>query len=781
MRKILKFCRTRPKQIILFNILLTVFFAWSLTKIRFNPSVEIIAVSKQKTDQLIKKYAPNLDRKWSFFLAVRSKDLFDVKKLRVFEKVIHDVEKLPWVTGSTNPFNSLTLEVGDEKKVRLLPLSPHFRAPRNKEELAEFKKNLENDFLGGKLLYSPKEQALAVVFTDNPGEGKTYSKKQLELYYKTIAPLNPYFDKVYTGGDFLFQSLSSIFLSRDLFRLLGGALFLLLLVLYWGLRSVRGMLLPLVVVGTGTVWSLGLSRLLGLEITLISVSIPPMVLAIGSSYAVHILSQYFREAPLHQDDKNSDWLTEAIIHVQKTIFMASLTTLIGFSGLLATSTPAARAFGIMAGLGILSCALLSFFFLPAVLSLMPLPSGGHVKRIRRGRAPRLMGAVGYWVYRHYRIVLLISLGLSVAAIAAYPHISFKSDFTRYFPKNIREVRDLGFIIKNFGGVQTLNLTLTAPENRRNYFLRPEVQKKVTALEEHLKKNPNIGEITSFTSYARLLQRHLDPEVREPGRGVLIYIAKQLRWAETRNVFPKNTPELLSPDGSRMTIIFRIRPNPGDLALDLVSLKTLVDEVKKSSSVFLPEGITAEVWDPVLRFLDIPEIVSRDQMVSTLLALGLILILTTLFFRSFIYGLVTMIPIVMGIVANVLLMVLLKIPLDVVTMMTTSIIIGVGIDDSIHYLLQFVQQYEQSKRIDLAVAQTGKISGLPIVLTTFSIMAGLIILTLARFKGIVYFGFLLSVSLLATMLSTLLIIPAVIPFLYRRGLLPGARTESRYPG
>ena len=110
--------------------------------------------------------------------------------------------------------------------------------------------------------------------------------------------------------------------------------------------------------------------------------IPPLIFALGSSYSIHILNQYYYEAAASSNDNR--WIVPAIFHITKTVIMASVTTAIGFGSLLFSTIERIREFGIFTSFGILLCAFLSLFIYPAVLSHLKAPRESHKKRISKG-------------------------------------------------------------------------------------------------------------------------------------------------------------------------------------------------------------------------------------------------------------------------------------------------------------------------------------------------------------------------------------------------------------
>ena len=146
----------------------------------------------------------------------------------------------------------------------------------------------------------------------------------------------------------------------------------------------------------------------------------------------------------------------------------------------------------------------------------------------------------------------------------------------------------------------------------------------------------------------------------------------------------------------------------------------------------------------------------------IIAIVLIFIITSLSFRSVSYGFFSLIPLATGIMLNFIFMVAFSIPLDITTVLVSCVTIGVGVDNSIHFLIQFRKQ-RKAFPDDFAkvISFTLRITGRPILLTTVSIVGGLLILTLSSFRPIIYFGLLVAFSLLATAVGTLVVLPAVL--------------------
>ena len=226
-------------------------------------------------------------------------------------------------------------------------------------------------------------------------------------YNKIKTGLEKYY-RVYTTGDVPISNQCNQYLLQDIGKLISFAFLFMLASFFLGFKSKRSFLLPMSVVVMGTVWTVGFMAMFGFTLNMISLLIPPLVLTIGSSYAIHILNQYYRESRPFSADKI--WIVDATLHVNKTIMFACLTTVTGFLSLLFTPLPQTREFGIATSFGIIACMLLTIFYMPAVLSKIKAPTEEQKQNMYSGRLARLMGRIGLLVF-NYRWIFIGVTGL----------------------------------------------------------------------------------------------------------------------------------------------------------------------------------------------------------------------------------------------------------------------------------------------------------------------------------------------------------------------------------
>ncbi len=761
MNKILEFSLRHSMATILVIVAITIFMVFSTTKLQVNANLEALLPENEKLNALIEKYDPENQERNYFLMALDTKGELSIEALQAFEQAVNELNEL---TGSysSSVFNAITFK---KKGGRLapIPLFTERRAPQTEEEFEVYKENLKNDHFSRDIFFTDDGDKYMAMFYHPP----MIETDIVFPFQEIVKKLEPYFTVYGTGTPFLTYQ-SSIYLTRDLFTLLSLALVAILILFYIGFRSKRALFLPMTIVMIGTTWALGMMGLLGFEITMVSIVIPPLVLTIGTSYTIHFLNQYYHDAQTeHKDNK---WIIEASQHVNKTIIMAALTTVIGFMSLMFTSMNASREFGLSTSFGIIACAVLSLTFLPAALSRMKNPDHSQKKRVQSGKFTTFMGNISNVVYEKRMLFLILFLIIGVSFFFAYPKITHQSNYTSYFPDEDPAVEGLDFIMENFAGSQTFNLYIDAPVGSKSYFLDPKNLKVIKELEEQILTHENVAKVSSFSEVIGDLNSIMSGNNTIPeSRGLMLLMSKYFK-ALSGTVESGLSSNMINEDFSRINITIMFYNNEANAFLAEEGLKELINFIETKSDETLPAELSHDLWGFDYEYLDLADNVNRDQLLSTAISIGLVFLISTFFFKSLVYGLVTLIPLLSGIMLNFIFMYLFKIPLDITTMMVSSVAIGVGVDDAIHYLLQFKRRLMIGGTTKEILHSCGRISGRPIALTTASIVCGLMVLTLASFKGIVYFGALVSFTLTFTMVGTLIILPAILAYLLKLKLI-----------
>ena len=267
-------------------------------------------------------------------------------------------------------------------------------------------------------------------------------------------------------------------------------------------------------------------------------------------------------------------------------------------------------------------------------------------------------------------------------------------------------------------------------------------------------------LSSFTAYLRGMNKAMTGAAEVPtSRPLVLLLSRYFSALAATPAGGELTGTLMNKDFSRYTIVLHVWDSAShDLAFEN-SLKTILPRLKALGTGALPDGVTAEYWGEVVTVLQTSAIMLRNQISSIVLSVVLVFLVSALVLRSARHGLVVLAPLAVGIMLNFIVMAVFRIPLDAVTITFASIAIGIGVDNAIHLVIQYRRQREiWPGGPEKVIEHTLKAAGRPMVLTTLSIMAALLVFVFSAFRPIVYFGVLISLSLVMTTAGAL--IPAL---------------------
>jgi uncharacterized protein len=228
----------------------------------------------------------------------------------------------------------------------------------------------------------------------------------------------------------------------------------------------------------------------------------------------------------------------------------------------------------------------------------------------------------------------------------------------------------------------------------------------------------------------------------------------------------------------VTLNFRIYNSDTRKAMDEQRLRSVLAQVQAVVDR-IPIGATPVIWGNLVPVLSFADTLRRSLFVSMAISIASILLLTIFVFRSFLHGLYSLVPLGTGLLLNFAMMALTRIPLDMTTIMVSNIAIGVGVDSAIYLVIQYRRELAASPRDPAAaVERTLLTMGQPIILSSFSIIAGMLVFLSAAFRPVMYFGMLVTFTLLATTIGTLITLPSLLGLDARVRLARAERRRTR---
>ncbi|MBA7694141.1 hypothetical protein ES703_102748 [subsurface metagenome] len=465
-------------------------------------------------------------------------------------------------------------------------------------------------------------------------------------------------------------------IQNDLRRLLPIGIFIMLIFLYFCFKQLRGVLLPFFVVIMAILLSMGLIPILGWKISVISLILPIFLIAVANDYGIHMIAKYQEDNVLGNIYSKEELAKRMFRSLGKPVLLTGITTMIGMLCLNGHIMIGAKQLSVLASIGIVFALAASLFFIPAVVSLLPkskpviLPEGeGRKKPILERTLAFFSGIVS----RKPKAVIAGSLIFSAIVSIGIFFITVDADPIKYFAKDHPVAKATNLIDENLGG--TFNFSVAVGGDIKE----PRIMEKIDRLKAEIEKIPEVGNTSSIARVVRQMSRALNDQGEE----------WYDRIPDTRNAVAQYF-ELYSmsgnPEDFEKMIDFPYEHALISVRLNTANTPKINRVIKQVNDMAGNDSDIKYVGGIALIFTELARQVVNGQFLSLGMAVIAVAVLLMILLRSVAAGLISAIPMVLSLVILFGLMGLLDIDLSVVTALLSSIIIGVGIDYTIHFLV-----------------------------------------------------------------------------------------------
>ena len=736
--------------------------AWQTTRISVDANIAGLLPQDSVTRRLIDEYGDRTAASELLVVGISHPDLLSLERIAQVGAVDRRLAQLPEVVGSVTPFNLQSFQRHRGRLV-LAPLAAGGTAPANAVDLAQFdrRRSAAPDVLS--VLLNPDIPAASMIYSVAvQGDYGDFLARVHAILAQHAAGLS-----TALGGWLPLYEATRRYITGEVPLLSGLAAIITLLVYLVSFASLRAVVLPLVTICTALLWTFGLMSLAGVPLSMPSLMLPPLIFALGSSYSIHLLHRYFSTARAGKSRTTLALrgveVARATAGVSQTIVLAALTTAAGFVSLLLSGMQRLREFGLFAAAGIVMCALVTMLLYPAVLARLPLPEPRQRERLARGwlavlvtRLRRMVPRRPLWVYA---FLALLAGALAVSAA----NLRYQTDVAGFFRGSVAAVEDNRLLVRRFGSYVDLNLTVTVPGS--SGVLSAELLRQLDRFASVMSDHPDVSHVTSVTAYARSLNQVLTGSPEYPDSPAVEQLFQRLLAMAAAD--SSELGGLLDLERRRVTTRIWIRDGATGWLLSESGMSDLVASVQDTGRRIFNGESEPAVWGWSMVTLRVAELLTREQFVSTTVSALLVLLITSVAFRSLRFGLLTLLPLVTAIMVTFVVMAVAGIPFDVLTVSFAGVAIGVGVDDSIHFLLHYRRAARRDP--DSAVEVAMQHAGRAILITTAAIVAGLLALAVSRFLPVVYLGMLISITLIGATFGTLVLVPPLLGGQRRRAV------------
>ena len=572
-------------------------------------------------------------------------------------------------------------------------------------------------------------------------EGDTFIKNtSIQLHYAGI----PYIRSVVAG-----QVRKELSMFLYLSALITG------LIMFFFFRSFRAVLFSMVIIGIVVVWVMGTLALFGFKITLLSGLIPPVIVTIGITNAIYLLNKYHLEFAKLRDKEKA--IAVVVNKMGLATFLTNLTVAIGFLTLLSTDILILREFGIVAGINIMVLFVVSLIMIPGIFSWLPPPSPKHLRHLDFKILGRFVEWIDLMVHRKRVYIYMVSLVLAVISVVGILKLHSVSFIVDDVPEESTIKKDLKFLEANFSGIMPLEVIVDT--GKRKGILNVRNLERIEGFENFLDSLDHVSRPISVITAVKAAKqafyngnpnRYSLPTKAESG-----FILKYMRGKSGTSNLLKS---FVDSTYQKMRISLQIA-DIGSIKLDSL-VGTVIEPRMKST--FDGTGITARVTGSTKIFIRGNKFLIANLRESLLLAFALITLSMAILFANVRMIIISLIPNVLAMMITAGLMGYFNIPLKPSTALIFSITFGISVDNSIRFLAKYRQeQFANKFFVPLSVSESILETGKSITYTSIVLFAGFIIFAFSKFGGTVALGILTSTTLVISMFTNLILLPALI--------------------
>ena len=676
-------------------------------------------------------------------IGVFGDDVFAPATLERIDRLTRSLAALPGVEQVTSLTNAEQVAIGPDGLSRAPLMPPLPLAPADRQA---FRQRALGDRLVQRALVSPDGGAAALWVRFAPMPDAEFLARGLVDRVRGAIAATPGVEGVAMTGLPTIKVEAARKMLQDLAKFVPLSLLLVVGMLIWAFRTWRGVLLPVATLVIGVVWTTGIMVATGHAFTMGTLVLPPLLMAVGIAYAIHVVTRYYLEVP--DARSNAEAVAAAVEHIRLPVAMAALTTLIGFGTFVWSPIPSIRDFGIFAAVGIAVIFAGCIAVIPAALVLMRMPAAVPARLQEGGWFARFVAACAGWSIRYrWRFLALFAILLGFGAWGI-TYIRVETDYLRFFSPTSSVRIENERIGSTLAGTQVLSVIIdgSGPES----ISRIDTVAAIGDLQRFIDAQDGVDKTLSLVDHLDGVRRSLTPE-----RAGTPFTAQAEIDQLLTLLAPRDIRYTVDPALSRANITVHTRLSGSRRVADLAN------RVEAYAAAHLPADVSAHATGTVVLLNRSADALAWSQVVGDGQVMIILLLLMTLLFRSLRLGLLSMVPNVFPIVMLLGIMGWVGIDLNICTSTIASISIGIAVDDTIHYMLGYHDTLRTGVSREAAILSTLRGVGRPILIAATTLATGFLIVCLSNFQPVRDFGVLASLTLVIAILTELFLLPALL--------------------
>ncbi len=673
----------------------------------------------------------------------------DADKERGFDEIINSPIYKEFVISNDGKTSGILVYIKTDKKLVKL-------------------RETKNQYLDKKKLNSEEKEKYKKFIAEYDKYKKSYSQKNHQNIKEIRKIIEKYKNtsKIHLGGIPMIADDMMTYIKNDIIVFGAGVFLFIVCTLWFVFRNLLWVFVPLLSCFFSVLIMVGLLGLVGWKVTVISSNFIALMLILTMAMNIHISVRYLQFKKENPNISNKEAVLWTSSKMFWPIFYTVLTTICAFLSLIFSGIKPIIDFGWMMTVGLLVSLSITFTLLPSILNVLSKEN----KNFRDEQKSKITSFLGKVAQKNNKTIFTTATVVIILSILGIAKLEVENSFINYFDEKTEIYKGMKLIDGELGGTTPLDVIVKFPTNEKSeeseddfdswddeekdeakyWFTRNKID-KITKVHDYLDSLDAVGKVISFASMVRVAEDLND--------------GKKLQALEMGVLYTKIPDsikkEIIDPyisiknDEARISL--RILDSKEDLRRNELIKKINYDLENKlglNKDEFKLAGV-------LILFNNLLQSLFKSQILTLGVVMAGITLMFLILFRNVTLSLIGVVPNFMAAFFILGIIGLLGIPLDMMTITIAAITIGIAVDNSIHYIYRFKEEFEKIKDYNKTLEKCHNTVGVAILNTSITIVFGFSILVLSNFIPTIYFGVFTGIAMLLAMISVLTLLPKLI--------------------
>ena len=777
----------RPKIVLILLIIIALVFGYKSKDFRLDASSETLLIEGDPDLKYLQEINEKFGAKEFLVLTLTPKEkITSENTINNILSLKYKIQSLNWVHNTITILDIPLLDSSDEplmdriKNFRTLKdenidKERGFQEILNSPVFRNFVVSEDSKTTGIIVNIKPIEKPQSNAF-DNKQELEKYKDSLKKKRHQNIIEIREIIKtfedigKIHLGGIPMIADDMMTFIKSDIIVFGLGVFLFIILTLWYVFRNLIWIIIPISSCFFSVLIMMGFLGIMNWKVTVISSNFIALMLILTMAMNIHMSTRFLQ---LRKKFPSSSLLEIITLTTEKMVWpiiYTVLTTMCAFMSLIFSEIKPIIDFGLMMSFGLLTSFIVTFTLLPTLLNLFEYQK----VEVKEKSFSTFTDMLSKFSLNNVKLIIMISILLIILSVFGISKLKVENSFINYFSKDTEIYKGMKLIDEKLGGTTPLNIVLKFDEERDDiidenadefedwdeesdetdqskYWFTKDKIDRIKKVHNYLENLDYVGKVLSFYSIIEIATKlNNDKELGTLEMGVLY--SKLPETIKKEIVDP-----YISVKDNEARINLRIKDSSENLRRNQLINK--IDTELKSKMGLNEKDF--KLGGVLILFNNLLQSLFKSQILTLGLVMIGIFLMFLILFRNVKISLIGVIPNFIAAFAILGLIGLLNIPLDMMTITIAAITIGIAVDNSIHYIYRFIEEYKSKDNYNEVVKICHSTVGIAILNTSITIVFGFSILVLSNFIPTIYFGIFTGIAMLLAMFLVLTLLPSLI--------------------